>query len=399
MRVVECLREQDADVFITVITAPDTRADRVKRAENLGVRVVRGDFRFADVRADAGVADADALILASAVDADSLATALDVRGESPRIRILMRLDEGRIAERLMRDFGIDLVLSPPALAAGHFSRAALAPEAEPQPGTPPRQGTDWLPRLPHRYDSRRPLLLLALAVFALFAAGVIVFRHALGISTVDAIYFTATILTTVGFGDYNLMREGAVLKLFGTLIMFGGVTLIALLTSFTTNFFLSGDAHKYRAEQIAKRMRNHVIVCGLGTVGFEIVRDLAAQNIPVVVIDNEPDSGAVRLLEGRVAVIIGDAMSESALLRAGVGQARALIACLSEDAQNIEIGLVAQTLVQSNDTNRRLRLILRCFDADLARRVHAVSSDYVLLSSAEIAAPLFARAALLPKPA
>ena len=379
LRVAECLREQDSDAAITVITDATTRADRVKRAQKLRAHLVIGDFRFADVRAEAGIAEATAVILSSSVDADCLAAALDIRGEFPVLRILMRLDEGRIADRLMRDFGIDFVSSPPALAAPQFSRAALAATEIVAPGSRRKLASlDTILRLPHRYDARRSLVLLAFAVFVLFAAGVLVFRHALGITTVDAIYFTATILTTVGFGDYNLMREGAAMKLFGTLLMFAGVTLIALLTSFTTNFFLSGAASRYRAERIAAKAHDHVIVCGLGTVGFEIVRDLVDQNVPVVVIDNMPESGAVRLLEGRVAVIIGDAVSEEALLRAGVGRARALISCLSDDAKNLEIGLVAQSVVQSGGTrDAPLRVILRCFDADLARRIHAASSDYV----------------------
>ncbi|MBC7807290.1 MAG: NAD-binding protein [Akkermansiaceae bacterium] len=406
LRVVECLREQDPDARITVVTNESTRADRLRRAEKLNARIVLGDFRFDDVRADAGIAKATSLVLSSAMDADNLETALDARSEAPEIRILMRLDEGRIADRLMSDFGIDLVLSPPALAAREFAHAALTPIPV-DPGMSKSQDPEKhnirsnsalnrTLRLPNRYDTRRPLMLLALLLLALFLTGVAIFQHALQIPIVDAIYFTATIISTVGFGDYNLLNQGPFIKLFGTLMMFSGVALVALLTSFVTNFFLSGAANRMRAERIAEWAHDHVIVCGLGTVGFEIVRDLSEQHIQVVVVDNSPDSGAVRLLEGRVSVIFGDATSEEALLRAGVLRARALIASLSDDAKNLEIGLSAQTLAQDRGPDRPLRLVLRCFDADLARRIHAVSKDYTLLSSAEIAAPVFARAALAP---
>ncbi|MBC8142695.1 MAG: NAD-binding protein [Armatimonadetes bacterium] len=398
LRVVECLREQDAAARITVITNAGTRADRLKRARDLDVTLQIGDFRFDDVRADAGVTDATAFILASSQDADCLAAALDVRGDSSTIRILMRLDEGRIADRLMRDFGIDVVLSPPALAAREFARAALAP-MEPGQGVPPPRFSvgailDRMMRLPERFDGRYSLLVLAGLFLFLFGAGVIIFRRVLGISTVDALYFTSTILTTVGFGDYNLLKQGDGAKLFGAFLMFAGVTLTALLTSFTTNFFLSGTAGRLRTERLAARMHNHVIVCGLGSVGYEIVRDLTEQNVSVVVIDRSADSASVRQLEGRVPVIIGDAATEEALCRAGIEKACTVIACLSDDGANLEIGLTAQTLVQDRGSEYRLRLILRCFDADLARRINAVSSDYVVLSSAEIAAPVFAREAL-----
>jgi hypothetical protein len=56
--------------------------------------------------------------------------------------------------------------------------------------------------------------------------------------------------------------------------------------------------------------------------------------------------------------------------------------------------LVAQTLAEERrPPHRPLRLVLRCFDPDLANRVHAVSDVYTLLSSAQIAAPLFVAAA------
>lgn len=400
MRVVECLREQDATARITVITDAATRADRLKRARDLNVTVQIGDFRFDETRAEAGLATATAFVLASSVDADCLAAALDVRGDSPTIRILMRLDEGRIAERLMRDFGIDVVLSPPALAAREFARAALAP-MEPGQGAPPPRfpiGAFFarMMQLPERFDARHSLLFLGVLLVTLFVTSVVVFRRVLGISTVDAVYFTSTILTTVGFGDYNLIKQGEGAKLFGAFLMFAGVTLTALLTSFTTNFYLSGAAGRFRTERLAARMHDHVIVCGLGSVGYEIVRDLVEQKVSVVVIDRSADSAFVREFTGRVPVIIGDAATEEALRRAGVLKACTVIACLSDDATNLEIGLTAQTLVQDRGSQYRLRLILRCFDADLARRINAVSSDYVVLSSAEIAAPVFAREALAP---
>jgi voltage-gated potassium channel Kch len=404
IRVVECVREQSPSASITVITAPATRADRIRRIESLGAHTVFGDFRFAETRAEAGIKEATSLIFCAPSDTDNLAAALDARGEAPHLRILIRLDEGRFAQRLMQDFGIDLALSPAALAAQEFCLVAL----EPMPDMlPPKLERDVSPRrkpaasplpqrfrLPPPYDTRRPLILLAILLMTLFLAGVEVFQQALHLPLVDAIYFTATIITTVGFGDYNLLKESPALKLFGTVLMFGGVMLVALLTSFITNFFLSGAASELRNERMAKRAQNHLIVCGLGTVGFEVVRMLSEQKTPMVIIDDSPDSNAVRLLAGRIPIIQGDASSESALLRAGVLRARSIIACLSDDAKNLEIGLTVQTLMQERQQDRRIRIVLRCFDAELARRIRDASTDYILLSSADIAAPIFAQVAL-----
>jgi voltage-gated potassium channel Kch len=93
-------------------------------------------------------------------------------------------------------------------------------------------------------------------------------------------------------------------------------------------------------------------------------------------------------------VIVGDATRPVILHRAGIERARALIACTSNDALNLEIGLTAQSVAESSRNGAPLRLVLRCFDADLARRIHAVSGNYTLLSEATIAADVFVAWAL-----
>jgi voltage-gated potassium channel Kch len=83
--------------------------------------------------------------------------------------------------------------------------------------------------------------------------------------------------------------------------------------------------------------------------------------------------------------------------RAGIARARALIACTTNDALNLEIGLTAQAVNEQCRGSHTLRIVLRCFDADLSRRIHAVSSNYTLLSEATIASPVFVRKALAAK--
>jgi len=129
-------------------------------------------------------------------------------------------------------------------------------------------------------------------------------------------------------------------------------------------------------------------------VGLAVARDLRGRGVPVVVVDPEGDDEPHRELHMRCPVIVGDAKRPAVLARAGTGRARALVACTSNDALNLEIGLAAQSLGRAARRAVPLRLVLRCFDADLARRIHAVSSDYTLLSEARIAAPRFAAVAL-----
>jgi voltage-gated potassium channel Kch len=159
-------------------------------------------------------------------------------------------------------------------------------------------------------------------------------------------------------------------------------------------FVVTGTADHIRNELRARRLRHHVVVCGLGSVGTAVARDLHERGNLVVVVDPDADDELHRETNPRCPVIVGDATRPVILHRAGIERARALVACTSNDALNLEIGLTAQSLAEASRGDRPLRLVLRCFDADLARRIHAVSDNYTLLSEAKIAAEVFVRRAL-----
>lgn len=397
LRVVELLCQQGRTVV--VVTAPATRADRKRRARELGARLIEGDFRFQDVLLAAGVTHARALLLVSGNSAANLETGLEAKLLAPDLRVVMRSDSDKLAERLQRDFDIAAVLSPPVLAARHFARAAL--EAPPA-GVPRAPAGARLPRRLNVDEAGqgngaatiwRRALLIGSGLLALYAAGVAVFGRLLRLSVPDAILFTSTVITNVGFGGFDLSGQPAAVKLLASVLLFGQIVLIAVVSSFLTKTLLTVSDPQRRAEQAARRCQSHVILCGLGAVGFEVAEDLIAQNVRVVVVDATPGDVHWQNLSERVPLLVGDAARPDVLLQAGLDRARALIAATSDDAVNLEIGLVAQTLVEERRPQKPLRLVLRCFDPDLARRIHAVSNVYTLLSSAEIAAPLFVQAA------
>lgn len=388
LRIVELLREQG--VPVVVITSPGTREDRRVGAISQGALLLTGDFRFLDTHESARLDTARALILASSDDLANLETALEIRGHHPELRIVMRHSDEHLAKRLERSFNLDAVLSPPTLVAPHFAQATLDP--------PPSPRHHHLPPLPHLHRPRRNGLpdarLLLLALGLLFLAGIVVFHQILGLSYIDAAYFTTTIITTVGFGDFNLHDEQAFVKLFGMVLMFGGVLLLATLSSFLTNYILSGAAQQARAERVVKGYKNHVILCGLGSVGLAIAQDLRERNLRVVIVDHTLEDDAIRDISTRIPVLQGDAKRPDVLIKAGLDRAKALVAATSSDVLNLEIGLMAQTLIEERRAERPLRIVLRCFDPDLARRIRSVSQNYSLLSAVEVAAPLFVAAAL-----
>ena len=386
LQVVESLRSCGCQV--TVVSDESTSPERIERASVAGARMVTGDFRTPSARRAANVATAQAVVLTSASDVDNLEAALEIRGESPHVRVVMRHSQPQLSRRFEADFGITAALAPADLAADAFVEAALAAPSATAPS--PADRRIRLPRRPIRTE----FLAIPLLLVGIYATAIVVFRSTLGLSWIDATYFATTVVTTVGFGDINLLEAPAWVKLFGVGLMFAGVLLIALTASLLAVFVVTGTADRLRNEFRARRLRNHVVVCGLGSVGTAVARDLYDRGSLVVVIDPTADDELHRETNPRCPVIVGDATRPVILHRAGIERARALIACTSNDALNLEIGLTAQSVAESSRNGRPLRLVLRCFDADLARRIHAVSSNYTLLSEATIAADVFVARAL-----
>ncbi len=387
LNVVEALRETGRQV--TVISDSHTSPDRIDRAKTLGIRWVEGNFCHTSIRREAGVPNAAAVLLTSSNDVDNLEAALEIRGEASEIPVVMRHSDPRFAKRLEADFGVAAALAPADLAASAFVEAAMEATSDGYP-----RGRNLGPINVPRRLIRPEFLIIPLLLIVLYAAAIIVFQQTLGLGWVDSAYFTTSVVTTVGFGDFNLQEAPAWVKLFGIVLMFSGIVLVAIIASLLTNFIVSGTAMQMRNEFLAGRLRGHVVVCGLGQVGVAVARDLQRRGISVVAVDPAACDEQHRELHLRCPVISGDATSPVVLVRAGIDRARALVACTSNDALNLEVGLTAQDTVERRRADRPLRLVLRCFDPDLARRIHAVSDDYILLSEAQITAPLFVRRAI-----
>ncbi|UMB67702.1 NAD-binding protein [Mycobacterium paraterrae] len=95
--------------------------------------------------------------------------------------------------------------------------------------------------------------------------------------------------------------------------------------------------HRWQQMLVPLR-RDHVVVCGLGYVGFEFVRQLTDARRRVIVVEadaNNPRIEACR--EMGVPVIVGDAQLESTLESAAAKRAERLLAVTPDSVVNTEI--------------------------------------------------------------
>lgn len=90
-------------------------------------------------------------------------------------------------------------------------------------------------------------------------------------------------------------------------------------------------------------LSEHVIVCGFGRVGRHVAEELAAENVPFIVIDTDEDRVAHAQKRGYLT-IIGNAANETLLQKVGIERARAMVAAVDSDAENVFITLTARSL-------------------------------------------------------
>jgi Trk K+ transport system NAD-binding subunit len=139
---------------------------------------------------------------------------------------------------------------------------------------------------------------------------------------------------------------------------------------------------------MAATYSDHVIVCGLGRIGFRVVRWLLDLGQDVVVVDNVADNTLVDQVRAwGVPVVVGDAKRPDLLEQLGVRGAAALLPVTSDDVTNLTIATEARRL------NPDLRVVLRVFDDRLAANLQSGFDIHFAFSMSAIAAPAFAAAA------
>jgi voltage-gated potassium channel len=174
----------------------------------------------------------------------------------------------------------------------------------------------------------------------------------------DALYMTVITLSTIGYGEVHPLSTAG--RWFTIFLIFGGVFTLAYTVAEMIRTVVSGEVQQYfgkqRMERSLAELRDHLIVCGYGRMGRLVCQEFAAKGVPFVVIDLD----AGRLEDFRAAhgiALPGDATSDAVLKRAGIERARALVAVLSSDADNLYLTLSARLL------NDKLCIVSRAEDA------------------------------------
>jgi len=253
-----------------------------------------------------------------------------------------------------------------------------------------RRARSATPRSPiaRPHPARHPTLLpyIAAALFTVLVLSIAVFARALHLRLMDALYFVITTATTTGYGDISLKDSPDWLKLFGCVVMLSGGALLGILFS-----YLAALATTERLDAMmgrrAGRMTGHVVLAGLGNLGYRVARLLTDLGMGVVVLELKPDTRFAEAVRPVAPVLVGDARLPENLQRASVGEAVAFLACTNDDLANIQACLHARRL------NPNVTTVARVFDDALAERLTAAFSIDKALSASQSAVSAFVGAA------
>jgi voltage-gated potassium channel Kch len=135
--------------------------------------------------------------------------------------------------------------------------------------------------------------------------------------------------------------------------------------------------------------RDHVVLCGVGRLGFRVLESLLASGVEVVALERQSAGRFVtKAKELGVPVLVRDIKEDQALVDAGISRARAIIIATNDAMGNLEVALDARRM------NPRIRVVMRMFDDQIALKVAGSMKVDAAFSDATLAAPVVAAMAL-----
>ena len=408
---------------VTAIVNPASRHyDRIGElgATVMGARVIsEGLLRRAGVDADddGTPSTARALVLLDTDDVHNVHTALTARDMDPELRIVVQMVNPRLSKQLNDLLGDCVVVNGPSLAAPAFVSDALEDDEltwmelggqrvvvgpadlirEPHttvladttssatPQLLPASSADpdgdivlgtgvrpiwrsrdvrpagWFMAVRDILDSRVRKIAAVMAL--LVAAGTAIVHYFGGIEWWRALYLAVGVVTSAGIDDDKFNDAQPWVKVSAVMVQLTGIVLMALLTAVVVDSLIGARLSRIIGG-VRGRPRNHVVVCGLGTVGARVLEILTERGVAVVGVEQVEDAPGVLVAHRlRIPVVIGDSSNEETLRSAGVQRCQSVLAITDGDITNLESAMVAR------DLNPEARITMRMFDHDLAQRV------------------------------
>ena len=132
---------------------------------------------------------------------------------------------------------------------------------------------------------------------------------------------------------------------------------------------------------MASTYRDHVVLCGIGRLGYRVLERLLEQHRDVVVVEKNADARFLDLARSTgVPVLVRDMTEDAALVEAGVPYASAIVLATNDDIGNLS------TATDARRMNPSIRICLRMYDQEVAAKLATVFGVDVAFSASALAA-------------
>lgn len=140
---------------------------------------------------------------------------------------------------------------------------------------------------------------------------------------------------------------------------------------------------------VASTYENHVILCGLGRVGFRVLAWLRKLGEDVVLIETDGDHPLMEQVRAwKIPTLVADARRPEILMEAGIRKAESIVPCTNDDLINLSVATAARAIAPD------IRVVIRTFDDNLAMNLQKGFDINFAYSTSALAAPAFAAAAM-----
>jgi voltage-gated potassium channel Kch len=193
------------------------------------------------------------------------------------------------------------------------------------------------------------------------------------------------LVTTLG--DFSSLDQREKLFMMATMFAFLGIGGYALsnLTGFLSSEAVISRRENKSMEHKLDRLADHVIVIGFGALGRLVAGRLREAGEQLVIIDRAQDLAAEASSVGYL-VVQGDAgVDNTALDRAGIGQAKALVVTTEDSDRKLSITLMAHS------RNPKLKIAVTGANTPRAALLHDAGASEVVIMDALIADALVDR--------
>jgi Trk K+ transport system NAD-binding subunit len=192
---------------------------------------------------------------------------------------------------------------------------------------------------------------------------------------------------------YADMPPGSELDIFAIVVPIVGLILFTFLGLKVIRFIRIAFVRAERGQEwqeavVESTVKNHLIICGLGRVGYRVARQLLEYQQPLVGIETAHSPLVDELMAADLPVILGDGENEEVLKKAGIERAKTVLICTDKDFVNLGIAFRVREL------NRRARIILRLFEDELVEDIKTSFKIDAIISRSAVAALSFTYAAI-----